>query len=93
MQLNRRRFIRHHLECPVTVTTSQGTVLGQATNLSGDGALICCHQSLAPREGIDLTFRFSDGFSMEVPSEVVWSCKANEVDEKSLYKMGVRFLR
>jgi len=93
MQLNRRRFIRHHLKCPVTVGTSQGTVSGQATNLSGDGALILCQQPLAPRECMDLTIKFSDGFSMEVPSEVVWSCKANEVDEKSFYKMGVRFLR
>jgi hypothetical protein len=93
MQLNRRRFKRHHLKCPVTVVRSQGTVSGQATNISGDGALICCQQPLNPMEGIDLTVKFSDGFSMEVPSEVVWSCKANAVDEKSLYKMGVRFLR
>ena len=93
MQLNRRRFIRHHLECPVMVTTSQGTVSGQARNLSGDGALISCQQPLAPREGIDLTVKFSDGFSMEVPSEVVWSCRAYAVAEKRLYKIGVRFLR
>jgi len=91
--LNRRRFVRHHLECPVTVTTSQGTVSGQAKNLSGDGALICCQQPLAPRKCMDLTIKFSDGFSMQVPSEVVWSCRAYAVDEKSLYKMGVRFLR
>jgi len=91
--MNRRRFIRHHLECPVTVATSQGIMSGQATNLSGDGALICCQQPLCPREGIDLTIKFSDGFSLEVPSEVVWSFKTNAGDEKSLYKMGVRFLR
>jgi hypothetical protein len=66
---------------------------GQARNLSGDGALICCKQPLNPRESMDLTVKFSDGFSMEVPSEVVWSYNTNAGDEKSLYKMGVRFLR
>jgi hypothetical protein len=40
-----------------------------------------------------LTIKFSDGFSLEVPSEVVWSYKTNAGDEKSLYKMDVRFLR
>ncbi|UCG12971.1 MAG: PilZ domain-containing protein [Deltaproteobacteria bacterium] len=91
--MNRRRFIRHFLECPVTVATPQGTMSGQARNLSGDGALICCQQPLDPREGMDLTIEFSDGFSLEVPSEVVWSYKTNSEDEKNLYKMGVRFLR
>ena len=93
MQKDRRKFIRHHLKCPVTVVTSQGTMSGQARNLSGDGALICCKQPLNPRESMDLTVKFPDGFSMEVPSEVVWSYKTNAGDEKSLYKMGVRFLR
>ena len=93
MQVDRRRFVRHHLECPVTVVTSQSTMSGQAKNLSGDGALICCQQPLTPRECMDLTIKFSDGFSLEVPSEVVWSYKTNVGDEKSLYKMGVRFLR
>ena len=93
MREDRRKFIRHHLKCPVTVVTSQGTMSGQARNLSGDGALICCKQPLNPRASMDLTVKFPDGFSMEVPSEVVWSYKSNAGDEKSLYKMGVRFLR
>jgi len=42
---------------------------------------------------MDLTIKFSDGFSLEVPSEVVWYYKTTAGDEKSLYKMGVRFLR
>jgi hypothetical protein len=93
MQKERRKFIRHLLECPVTVVTSQGPMSGKARNLSGDGALICCKQSLKPRENMDLTIKFSDGFSLEVPSEVVWSYKTNTGDDKSLYKIGVRFLR
>ena len=93
MQEERRKFIRHHLECPVTVITSQGTMSGRARNLSGDGALICCQQPLKPKENMDLTIKFSDGFSLDVPSEVVWSYKTNAGDEKSLYKIGVRFLR
>jgi hypothetical protein len=93
MQEERRKFIRHHLKCSVTVETSEGTMLGKASNLSGDGALICCQRPLDPREGVDLTIKFSDGFSLEVPSEVVWSYKTNAGAEKSLYKMGVRFLR
>lgn len=93
MQEERRKFIRHLLECPVTVVTSQGSISGKARNLSGDGALICCKQPLKPRESIDLTIKFSDGFSLEVPSEVVWSYETNANDEKSLHKMGVRFLR
>ena len=93
MQEERRKFIRHLLTCSVTVVTSKGTMSGKASNLSGDGALICCQQPLNPREGVDLTIKFSDGFSLEVPSEVVWSYQANAGDEKSLYKMGVRFLR
>ena len=91
--MDRRRVIRHFLECPVTVATPQGTMSGHARNLSGDGALICCQQPLDPTAGIDLTIEFSDGFSLEVPSEVVWSYKTNSEDEKNLYKMGVRFLR
>ena len=91
MQEERRKFIRHHLKCPVTVETSEGTMLGKARNLSGDGALICCQRPLDPREGVDLTIKFSDGFYLEVPSEVVWSCETTGT-EKSLCKMGVRFL-
>ena len=93
MQVERRKFMRHLLECPVTVITSQGTISGRARNLSGDGALIFCRQHLKPKENMDLTIKFSDGFSLEVPSEVVWSYKTNTGDEKNLYKMGVRFLR
>ena len=93
MQKERRRFIRHHLKCPITVVTSQGTLSGQARNLSGDGALICCKHPVAPRECMDLTIKFSDGFSLDVPSEVVWSYKTNANGKRSLYKMGVRFLR
>jgi hypothetical protein len=93
MQEKRRKFIRHLLECPVTVVTSHGTMSGRARNLSGDGALICCTQALKPKENMDLTIKFSDGFSLDVPSEVVWSYKTNTGDDKSLYKIGVRFLR
>jgi hypothetical protein len=42
---------------------------------------------------MDLTIKFSDGFSLDVPSEVVWSYKTNANGKRSLYKMGVRFLR
>jgi hypothetical protein len=90
--MNRRRFTRHHLRCPVTMVTSQGTMSGQSRNLSGDGALICCRQPLSPREGINLTVKFSDGFSLKVQSEVVWSYETNGEDEKNLYNVGVRFL-
>jgi hypothetical protein len=93
MQEERRKFIRHLLECPVTLITSQGAMSGRARNLSGDGALICCEQPLKPEENMDLTITFSDGFSLEVPSEVVWSYQTNTGDDKSLYKIGVRFLR
>lgn len=93
MQGERRKFMRHLLICPVTVVTSQGSMPGQARNLSGDGALICCRQRLQPRESMDLTIEFSDGFSLEVPSEVVWSYKTNTDDKECLYKIGVRFLR
>ena len=93
MQEERRRFIRHLLTCSVMVVTSEGTMSGKARNLSGDGALICCQHPLNSSENIDLTVKFSDGFSLEVPSEVVWSYKTNAGDEKSLYMMGVRFLR
>jgi hypothetical protein len=93
MQEKRRKFMRHLIECPVTVITSRGVISGQARNLSGDGALICCKQPLKPKENMDLTIKFSDGFSLEVPSEVVWSYKTNTGDDKSLYKIGVRFLR
>ena len=93
MQEERRKFIRHLLECPVTVVTSQGTMSGKARNLSGDGALICCQQPLELKERMDLSIEFSDGFSLEVPSEVVWFYKTNAGNEKSLYKIGVRFLR
>ena len=85
--------MRHLIECPVRMVTSHGTMSGQARNLSGDGALICCEQALKPKENMDLTIKFSDGFSLDVPSEVVWSYKTNTGDDKSLYKIGVRFLR
>lgn len=85
--------MRHLIECPVRMVTSHGTMSGQARNLSGDGALICCKQALKPKENMDLTIKFSDGVSLEVPSEVVWSYKTNTGGDKSLYKIGVRFLR
>ena len=93
MQEKRRKFMRHLIECPVRMVTSHGTMSGQAKNLCGDGALIWCKQALKPKENMDLTIKFSDGFSLEVPSEVVWSYKTNTGDDKSLYKIGVRFLR
>ena len=92
MQGERRKFMRHLLECPVRVVTSQGSMPGRARNLSGDGALICCQQPLRTKEGVDLTFKFSDWFSLEVKSEVGWSSKTNAGDETSLCKMNVRFL-
>lgn len=92
MEKDRRRQIRHHLECPVTIVTSEGTMSGQTSNLSGEGALILCRQPLKPRENLGLSIKFPDGSFTEVPSRVVWSCMPEPGDEKSLCGMGVRFL-
>jgi len=92
MEKDRRKRIRHHIECPVTMATSQGTRVGQTKNLSGEGAFISCQQPLKPKETTDLSIKFPDGFFMEVPAQVVWSCISNPGYKEGLNGMGVRFL-
>ena len=91
MEKERRKFIRHHLECPATMVTFQKTLVGQTSNFSGDGAFICCKQPLTPGGRIEVSIRFPDGFFMEVPAEVVWSRNPGS-DDKQPCGMGVRFL-
>jgi hypothetical protein len=92
MKRERRRQIRYHLEFPVTVVTSTGTIMGETKNFSRAGAFICCPQPLKPKEGMALSIKFPDGFFMEVSSQVVWTRFAGPEDTKRAGGMGVRFL-
>jgi hypothetical protein len=89
---DRRSRIRHHLECPVTMITSQGTMVGQTLNLSGEGAFISCHQPFKRKETLDLSIELPDGFLMQVPAQVVWYCLSSPAYREGLNGMGVRFL-
>jgi hypothetical protein len=92
METNRRKNTRYYLEWPVSIVTSQGTIVGETRNLSGDGAFISCRHPLSPEEMIALSIRCPDGCFAKVSSQVVWSCMAGSDDEKGLCGMGVRFL-
>jgi hypothetical protein len=92
MKRDRRKHIRYHLEFPVTMVTSRGTMIGETNNFSGDGAFICCQGPPNPNENIALSIKFPDGFFMEVSSQVVWSRFAGPEDTKRARGMGVRFL-
>ena len=76
--------MRHLLECPVRMVTSHGAMSGQARNLSGDGALICCKQPLNPKENMDLTIMFSDGRIVTLTSgqtlQIIVQAKTDEPD-------------
>jgi len=92
MKGDRRKRIRCHLECPVKIVTSQGGMVGETKNLSGDGAFICCREPLNQSETMALSVKFPDGFFMEVSSQVIWSCTTGPDDAKRASGMGVRFL-
>ena len=72
MDDEKRIYPRPEIKWPVSAITAKGMIQGETTNISLNGAFICCEKTLCPDEVLLLTVKGPSG-SMQVVAQVVWS--------------------
>ena len=84
MDDDRRRTSRVQANFPVTMQSSEKTILGEVKNFSSGGAFIDCAEPLEPGEIFDLSIDMLDrARSPSTKAQVVWTSSRG---------MGVKFL-
>jgi uncharacterized protein (TIGR02266 family) len=89
----RRKHPRANINWPVSMETSNGTIVAEVKDISLGGAFICCEQPLPLGEVFYLTMTGPDNEPVTATAEVVWS-NVNVPNEKVINRgMGVRFIK
>jgi uncharacterized protein (TIGR02266 family) len=89
----RRKHPRANINWPVSMETSNGTIVAEVKNISLGGAFIYCEQPLLLGEVFCLTMTGPDNEPVTATAEVVWS-NVNVPNEKVINRgMGVRFIK
>jgi hypothetical protein len=83
---------RADINWPVSLETSDGTIVAELRNISLGGAFICCQKPLPMGQVFCMSMLGPDNTPMTATAVVVWS-NANLPNEKVIYRgMGVRFI-
>jgi uncharacterized protein (TIGR02266 family) len=89
----RRKHPRANINWPVSMETSNGTIVAEVKDISLGGAFICCKQPVPLGEVFHLTMTGPDNEPVTATAEVVWS-NVNVPNEKVINRgMGVRFIK
>ena len=89
----RRKHPRANINWPVSMETSNGTIVAEVKDISLGGAFIYCEQPLPLGEVFYLTMTGPDNEPVTATAEVVWS-NVNVPNEKVINRgMGVRFIK
>jgi uncharacterized protein (TIGR02266 family) len=90
---DQRQHPRTNVNWPVSMETSEGTIVAQVKSISLGGAFICCKNPLPIGEVVRMTITGPDKEPVTSTAKVVWS-NANLPDEKVINRgMGVRFIK
>jgi c-di-GMP-binding flagellar brake protein YcgR len=93
VEKQRRKHPRANINWPVSMETSNGTIVAEVKDISLSGAFICCKQPVPIGEVFHLTMTGSDNEPVTATAEVVWS-NVNVPNEKVINRgMGVRFIK
>lgn len=89
----RRKHPRANINWPVSMETSNGTIVAVVKDISLGGAFICSKEPLPIGEVFYLTMTGPDNEPVTATAEVVWS-NVNVPNEKVINRgMGVRFIK
>lgn len=89
----RRKYPRANINWPVSMETSDGTIVAEVKNISLGGAFISCKEPLPLGEVFCLTMTGPNSEPLTATAEVVWS-NVNVPDERVVHRgMGVRFIK
>ena len=91
MEDEKRIYTRTEMKWPVSAITADGIIHGETSNISLNGAFICCEKALCPDEILLLTVKGPSG-SMQVVAQVVWSNRCACDEDKGPSGFGVKFM-
>ena len=89
----KRNHPRADINWPVSMETSDGTIEGEAKNISLGGAFICCNKPLPLGQVFRLTMIGPDHEPVIATAEVVWSNVSVPEGKVINRGMGVRFIK
>ncbi|UCG11420.1 MAG: PilZ domain-containing protein [Deltaproteobacteria bacterium] len=93
VEIERQLYARAEVNWPVTMTTAQGHVEGEARNISPGGVYIHCKSPPAENEVFRVKITPPDRLPLEASVEVVWIDMQTASDETTVPNgMGVRFV-
>ncbi len=88
----KRNRPRARVKWPVILQTDQGDIQGETLNITVDGALIRCQETLEPDETIEIVIDVPTLVRpLKIPAQVIHSSVSGTADEISYYEIGVRF--
>ncbi len=83
---------RARVKWPVILQTDQGDIQGETLNITVDGALIRCQETLEPDETIEIVINVPTLLRpLKILAQVIHSSVSGTADEISYYQIGVRF--
>ena len=83
---------RANVNWPVSLETSDGTIVAELRDISLGGAFICCQKPLPVGQVFCMSMLGPNNTLMTATAVVIWS-NANLPNEKVIYRgMGVRFI-
>ncbi|MFC1489310.1 PilZ domain-containing protein [Thermodesulfobacteriota bacterium] len=88
----RRKHPRFEVDWPITVFTDEGTVEGEALNISLEGISICCEEPLPLKKALRITIVPLNHPIIQIFGEVAWADLYGMDDEKTTIGMGICFV-
>ena len=94
MENSKRDYSRVEVSWPVIIFTSQGSIDGEITDISFDGALVRCREFSVPGETIELNFVIPehDNYAITISAGITRVSTKYCDDSLPLSDIGVRFI-
>jgi hypothetical protein len=90
--VEKRKLPRIEVRWPVTLTTENGVVEGEARNITIEGVFIHCRERLNVNETYRLLIK-PGGEEIEVMAKLIWSNLESAADRDILPGMGFCFMK
>jgi len=90
-RIERRQHPRIPVNWPVTLESVQGSIVGEAKDISVDSVFIFLSEELEFGKNFPILLKPSEQRSISVVGKKIWSGFFN-IDNRSVFGMGVRFI-
>ena len=88
----KRQRPRARVNWPVVLQTERGDISGETMNLTVDGALVRCQESLVPDQTVEMVIQVPAlVHPLRITAQVIHSSKCEHKEEVTYFEIGVRF--